>query len=76
MMTESELTLQSAGQSYNQRCQLPARRNGLQVMSDTLVYTASNGNPWEVGEGNGRGRWSFLLFCIVVLGTEHGVFTR
>lgn len=23
MMTESELTIQSAGQSYNQRCQLP-----------------------------------------------------
>lgn len=44
----------------------------MQVMSDVLVHTTSNGNPWEVGEGNEWGRCSFLLFCVVVLGTEHG----
>lgn len=74
MRTESELAMLSAGQSYNQRRQLPAWRNDLQVMSDALVCTTSNGNPWEVGEGNGRGQCSFLQLCDVVLGTEHGAF--
>lgn len=64
MMTEGELTMQSASQSYNQICQLPAWRNGM----------CSLNQQWEP-VGSRRRQWTGSMFFSAVLCYGIGYWT-